>query len=200
MIGASISLVIEGVGWSLWRTIAGAIAGAGFVAIVRQRMPHGDDVHFGVLTGEGARKALLIVAVMTAHSVAEGVGVGVSYGGGEALGVTTTAAIALHNVPEGLAISLVLIPRGVSVATAAGWSIVSSLPQPLMAVPAFLLVDALAPALPLGLGFAAGAMVWMSVAELIPDARKQLSTPKVAPVVGAACAAMLITQAVLVSA
>ena len=67
-------------------------------------------------------------------------------------------AIAVHNIPEGLAISLVLVPRGVGVARAAWWSVFSSLPQPLMAVPAFLFVDASTPILPAGLGFAAGAM------------------------------------------
>jgi zinc transporter ZupT len=112
----------------------------------------------------------MIVAVMTAHSFSEGVGVGVSYGGGEELGAFITAAIAVHNIPEGLAISLVLVPRGVSVLGAAGWSIFSSLPQPLMAVPAFVFVEAFTPFLPAGLGFAAGAMIWMVLAELRPDA------------------------------
>src|SRR5581483_10776172 len=95
----------------------------------------------GVLRGADARKALLIVAVMTAHSVAEGVGVGSSFGGGVALGVVITVAIAIHNVPEGLAISLVLVPRGTRIRTAAWWSVFSSLPQPLLAVPSFAFVE-----------------------------------------------------------
>jgi zinc transporter ZupT len=194
MIGASIGLIGEGLDWSPWRTMAGVAAGAAFVVVVRRSLPHGDGVHFGALRGDGARKALLIIAVMTAHSVAEGVGVGVAYGGGETLGLATTIAIALHNVPEGFAISLVLIPRGISVSAAAGWSIFSSLPQPLMAVPAFILVDVFAPALPLGLGFAAGAMVWMSVVELAPDAAREISGVKVALIILAACLAMVAFQ------
>ena len=113
----------------------------------------------------------MIVGVMTVHSAAEGVGVGVSYGGGERLGLLITLAIAAHNVPEGLAISLVLVPRGASVRSAARWSVFSSLPQPLIAPFAYLFVEAFTPMLPAGLGFAAGAMLWMVWSELLPELR-----------------------------
>ena len=62
---------------------------------------------------------MLLISVMTAHSFAEGVGVGVSFGGSGELATFITAAIAVHNIPEGLAISLVLVPRGVPVWQAA---------------------------------------------------------------------------------
>ena len=116
---------------------------------------------------------MTIVAVMTVHSFSEGVGVGVAYGGGDALGLFITLAIAVHNIPEGLAISLVLVPRGASVRAAAAWSVFSSLPQPLMALPAFLFVEEFAGLLPYGLGFAGGAMVALVLLELVPDARQE---------------------------
>jgi Ni,Fe-hydrogenase maturation factor len=81
-----------------------------------------------------------------------------------------TIAIAVHNVPEGLAITAVMRPRGVSLVRCAGWSVFSSLPQPLLAVPAFLFVQTFAAALPYGLGFAAGAMMFMVFEELLPEA------------------------------
>jgi zinc transporter ZupT len=96
--------------------------------------------------------------------------VGVSYGGGEKLGLLITLAIAIHNIPEGLAISLVLVPRGATVRSAAGWSVFSSLPQPLIAPLAYLFVEQFKPFLPVGLGFAAGAMIWMVFSELLPEA------------------------------
>ena len=99
-----------------------------------------------------------------------GIGVGVSYGGGERLGLLITIAIAAHNVPEGLAISVVLVPRGASVRSAAWWSVFSSLPQPLIAPLAYLFVESFTPFLPVGLGFAAGAMLWMVWSELLPEA------------------------------
>ncbi len=144
------------------------------ITVARRVIPDRDDLIVGALRGADARKALLIIAVMTVHSVSEGIGVGVSYGGGEELGLFITAAIAVHNIPEGLAISLVLVPRGATVLAAAGWSIFSSLPQPLMAAPAFAFVEAFSRFLPVGLGFAAGAMTWLVCAELIPEARREL--------------------------
>ena len=152
-----------------------------------------------LLRGADARAGLLIVTVMTVHSFTEGVGVGVSFGGGEALGVFITAAIAVHNIPEGLAISLVLVPRGVTAWRAAGWSVFTSLPQPLMAVPAFLLVEWFAPLLPAGLGFAGGAMVWMVAVELVPEAREDLSDRFVAAAITASMAVMVAFQVLVLA-
>ena len=87
-----------------------------------------------------------------------------------------------------------LIPRGASVRSAAGWSIFSSLPQPLMAVPAFLFVEQFAGILPLGLGFAAGAMLWLVVADLMPEALRTTRAPLVAAVVVASAASMFTFQ------
>jgi ZIP family zinc transporter len=169
MLTASITLLFEGSRSSFPKTLAGGAAGIAAIALSARFVEKRSTWRFEELRGASARTALIIVAVMTVHSVAEGVGVGVAFGDGEAIGLLTTLAIALHNIPEGLAISLVLVPRGVSVLHAAGWSIVSSLPQPLLALPAFLFVEVFRTALPIGLGFAAGAMVWMVLARMVPD-------------------------------
>ncbi len=87
-----------------------------------------------------------------------------------------------------------LVPRGTRVRTAAWWSVFSSLPQPLMAVPAFLFVEAARGALPLGLGFAAGAMIWMVCFELVPDALSQSSRRSVLGITALSFAAMLAIQ------
>jgi zinc transporter ZupT len=129
------------------------------------------------------------------HSFAEGVGVGVSYGDGNSFGAFISFAIAVHNVPEGLAISLVLIPRGVSALKAAGWSIFSSLPQPLMAVPAFLFVLAFRPFLPVGLGLAAGAMFYMVFTELLPESFEDIAKPQALGLLTITTLAMLAFQA-----
>jgi zinc transporter ZupT len=137
---------------------------------------------------------LLVIAVMTVHSFAEGVAVGVSFGGGTALATAITVAIAVHNVPEGLAISAVMRPRGASLLACAGWSVFSSLPQPLTAVPAYLFVERFRPTMPYGLGFAAGAMVYMVLVELLPEAFEEGHAPRVAVLTGLTLAAMLLFQ------
>lgn len=198
MLGASVSLVLEGADRSSLRAAAGVLAGVLFILVI-SRVLHAPHQHFevGSLRGDDAVKALLIVGVMTVHSVAEGVGVGAAFGGGETLGVLIAVAIAVHNIPEGLAISLVLVPRGASVRDAAGWSVFSSLPQPLLAVPAFLFVDAFQGVLPVALGFAAGAMIWMVARELLPEALAQTSVRAVTATSLVSFAVMLAFQAIL---
>jgi zinc transporter, ZIP family len=197
MLSASGALVIEGLIRGIGRVLVGAAIGAVFIAVTRRILAGRDDVHFGRLEAHDAKKAILIVTVMTLHSFAEGVGVGVSYGGGVELGIVITIAIAIHNIPEGLAISLVLVPRGATVLSAAGWSIFTSLPQPLVAPLAYLFVEKFGPFLPVGLGFAGGAMVWLVLAELLPDARAELDTRSLVRWLGGSLALMSGLQALL---
>jgi ZIP family zinc transporter len=194
MLAASFGLVYEGLAYGGVRTLAGAALGLAFVVASRRFLDRYQHLRLGALGELDSRKVLLIVGVMTLHSFTEGVGVGVSFGGGEALGLFITTAIAVHNIPEGLAISLVLVPRGVSVGLAAFWSVFSSLPQPLMAVPAYVFVESFEPLLPAGLGFAAGAMIWMVFYELVPDALEETSAGVVAAVVKLAVLGMVAFQ------
>src|SRR5215204_81252 len=198
MLAASFGLLYEGVGYGLARTLAGALTGLAFIVLVRKLLQR--DEHpavFAQMNDIDASKALLIVGVMTMHSFTEGVGVGVSFGGGIELGLFITLAIAVHNIPEGLAISLVLVPRGVSWSRAAFWSVFSSLPQPLMAVPAFVFVETFKPLLPYGLGFAAGAMIWMVFSELMPDALDEASPNLVAIIITLSVLAMVAFQVLI---
>jgi ZIP family zinc transporter len=199
MAAATVLLAWEGAAASLPWMIVGAILGIGALGLFQRALRHHRDLHVGELRGADASRAVTIVAVMTVHSFAEGVGVGVAYADGATLGLVIAIAIAVHNIPEGLAISAVLVPRGSSVAAAAGWSIVSSLPQPLMAVPAFLFVETFGPLLAPGLGFAAGAMAWMVVGQLLPDARANARPAPVAVAFTLAFAAMAALEIFLVA-
>ena len=103
MLAASFGLVYEGAAYGLWRMLLGVISGLGFIVLtrallqLRKRRPVG----FAEMGALDARKALLLVGVMTLHSFTEGVGVGVSFGGGQDLGLFITLAIAVHNIHKG---------------------------------------------------------------------------------------------------
>jgi zinc transporter, ZIP family len=195
MLAASFGLIYEGMSYGPLRTVVGALLGLVFIVVARRSLQHEEHpAVFACMSGLDARKALLIVGVMTIHSFTEGIGIGVSFGGGAALGLFISLALAVHNIPEGLAISLVLVPRGVGWVRASLWSIFSSLPQPLMAVPAFFFVEAFRPLLPYGLGFAAGAMIWMVFSELVPDALEEASSNLVAVVITVSVVAMVAFQ------
>jgi ZIP family zinc transporter len=197
MLAATVVLAVEGWQRGPGRLLIGALIGVAFIAVTRRLLAGREHMHLGALRGADARTAITVIAVMTVHSVAEGVGVGVSFGGGSELGIFITAAIAIHNIPEGLAISIVLVPRGISVLGAAWWSVFSSLPQPLLAVPAYVFVEQFRSVLPAGLGFAAGAMAWLVAAELVPAARR-VATPRTVNVsLLTAFSAMLALQVLL---
>jgi len=182
MIAASYSLLYEG--WTFedpndttavsvpLRTIMGAVVGLIFINVTERLLSDYEDLSVGGLAGADAKRALLIFFVMTLHSFSEGVGIGVSFGGahGSELGVFISASLAVHNIPEGLAMSVTLMPRGTSLATAIVFAILTSIPQPLMAVPAYEFVHHFIPILPAGLGFAGGAMAWVALFELLKEA------------------------------
>eukprot|EP00200_Dunaliella_tertiolecta_P011666 CAMPEP_0202389432 /NCGR_PEP_ID=MMETSP1127-20130417/82943_1 /ASSEMBLY_ACC=CAM_ASM_000462 /TAXON_ID=3047 /ORGANISM="Dunaliella tertiolecta, Strain CCMP1320" /LENGTH=482 /DNA_ID=CAMNT_0048991171 /DNA_START=208 /DNA_END=1653 /DNA_ORIENTATION=- len=172
MLAASFDLLHEGAPCSPTLVVAGMLAGAIFVKLSQEYLEQYEDVGFDDLSGADARRALLIVGVMAAHAFGEGSGVGVSFSGrrGHAQGTLVTIAIGLHNVPEGMAVATVMMAKGGTAKRALFWSLLCSMPQALVAVPSYLFVETFQALLPLALGFAAGCMIWIVCAELLPDA------------------------------
>lgn len=197
MLGASVGLINEGASANLTLLILGTFVGLFVILYLNSRLEHNHSADHSLINAGGGLRGFLIISVMAIHSFAEGIGIGVAYGGGETLGAFIAAAIAIHNIPEGLAISLVLVPKGTSPLKASLWSVFTSLPQPLMAVPAYLFVLFFRPFLPFGLGLAAGAMLWMVFSELIPDALEETNHNTVGIVVTLALALMIALQALL---
>jgi ZIP family zinc transporter len=152
--------------------------------------------HLLQLEGRDAKKVLLIMAVMTLHSMTEGIGIGVSFYNAS-LGSFISATLAVHNIPEGVAIAVVMLPRGVSKLDTFLWCVASSIPQPLMAVPSYLFVEAFKPIVSVGLGFAAGAMLWVAVFELLPDASEEFNSPGLTLAIASISATLLAIVQVL---
>jgi len=128
----------------------------------------------------GNKAQLLIFVAMTFHSIPEGVAVGVGYSSEAVyqsnLGNYIAVAIALHNIPEGLAVAVPMRATGASMNRCFWAAFLTSLPQPIAAVPASYVSWLFKPIMPILMGFAAGAMIFLVILELIPEAL-HTSTP-----------------------
>lgn len=204
-------------GWSLGGVlpvIAGILLGAGFLALTAKLIHHDqahddlDDAPIGDTPVRakawGGTVGLLVFVAMTVHSIPEGVAVGVAYTADAAgqsatggMGPTMALAIALHNIPEGLAVAIPLRSAGVSIQRCFAAAVVTSLPQPIAAVPAVMLAWFFQPLMPLLMAFAAGAMLFLVVLELIPEALELESPGRIAWVFMIGFCMMLLIQVVL---
>ena len=186
-----IQVMVQGVNISHFlRVCLGFLLGMLFVRSTKSVLADFQDFRMGDIEGLQAKKMFIVIFVMAMHSFAEGLGIGVAFCGksGAHTGVFIAATLAVHNMPEGLAVALVLVPRGVPKFYTFAMAILSSLPQPLIAVPVYLFVETFIAWESVGLGFAAGAMCWVACLELLPDAAKELSQPTC---VGCLCAAFV---------
>lgn len=148
----------------------------------------------------GGRIGTLVFIAMSIHSIPEGVAVGVGFASeehlaaAEGLGLYITLAIAIHNIPEGLAVALPMRAQGASIGRCFFAAFLTSLPQPIAAIPATLLVWFFEPLMLPFLGFAAGAMIYLVMEELIPEALLTRTRSEVAWYFLAGFALMVLVQ------
>ncbi|HBO98191.1 MAG TPA: ZIP family metal transporter [Candidatus Omnitrophica bacterium] len=177
MISASVfSLVQEGIALKArfpaapYIVMLGLLLGAAFFRFTEKNFSE-REIHKHLSAPGITRRGLLIFTAMFIHSIPEGIAIGVAFATGDFnFGIIIAIAIAVHNIPEGIAVSLPLKADGVSTKNCAIASILTSIPQPIMAVPSALLAWFFEPLLPVGLGFAGGAMIYLTMSELIPEA------------------------------
>lgn len=186
MVAASVwSLLIPAIeqssdmgGWSFVPAFVGFWVGVLFLLLLDHIIPH---LHAKSGQQEGpqsqlARATMLVLAV-TLHNIPEGMAVGVIYAGFLSGNTQITAAsalalsigIAIQNFPEGAIISLPLRAEGESKWKAFGGGVLSGVVEPIGAVLTLLMAQLIVPALPYLLSFAAGAMMYVVVEELIPE-------------------------------
>ncbi len=162
-------------------TAIGFVLGALFLYLADKLIPH---IHFGEnMTPEGIptslRRSVLLVFSITLHNIPEGLAVGVAFGAvaldpsmSGLLGAMAVAiGIGIQNFPEGAAVSIPLRREGMSRTKAFLYGQASGMVEPIAGVLGALLVTQAQQILPYALAFAAGAMIYVVVEELIPEAQ-----------------------------
>lgn len=176
----------EELGQVAWLTASvGFLLGGGFLYAVDKLLPH---LHMGLDTSqaEGVKttwqRSVLLVLAITLHNIPEGLAVGVAFGAaatGNLSGATVAGAIALaigiglQNFPEGAAVSIPLRREGFSRTKAFLYGQSSGLVEPISGVLGAAAVLFIRPILPYALAFAAGAMIYVVIEELIPEAQRE---------------------------
>lgn len=144
--------------------------GVAFLVVSRGLLAH-HDVHVGKLRGAGVRRSLLVFGVLLLHSLPEGFAIGTAFASQtEGLALFVFLAIALQNIPEGTSVAIPMASAGFSRSQQFWAAVLTSAPQPLGAVLAYLAVEQVSGLLTFSFAFAAGAMLSLVVIELLPQA------------------------------
>ncbi|MEX2283415.1 MAG: ZIP family metal transporter [Gemmatimonadota bacterium] len=177
-------VMAEAQGTPAWIPVAGGfVLGAAFLRIADSLLPH---LHpdLPLESAEGPRtsweRATLIMLAITLHNIPEGLALGVAFGaaaidGSAALyagAIALTIGIGLQNLPEGLAVALPLRQAGMSRARSLWYGQLSAAVEPVAAVIGAAAVLVMHTILPYALSFAAGAMIFVVIEELIPEAQR----------------------------
>ncbi len=156
---------------SFYLAFMGLLLGALFILFVDLKIPH---IHFFETTEELARfirTGTILGLGIAMHNLPEGIAIGASYVASPALGFTLAVTIALHNIPEGIAMACPLCAGGMRIRWILIYTAMAGLP---MGLGAFIgaSLGAISPVvLSLSLGFAGGAMLYIIFGELIPGAQ-----------------------------
>jgi ZIP family zinc transporter len=176
------SLLVPGIqyGNQLWPgkgifvAAAGMLVGAVFLELADRFLPYERFLKDRSELAGSLRKIWLFIAAITLHNFPEGMAVGVSFGSGDWRNGTTLAiAIGLQNIPEGLAVALPLVGLGYKRSQAVFIATLSGLVEPIGGFLGVALVTVFTPLLPIGMAFAAGAMLFVISDDIIPETQSK---------------------------
>lgn len=165
----------------------GFLLGAGFLRLIDKILPH-LHIGFAVKEAEGIktswRRSTLLVTAITLHNIPEGMAIGVAFGAVAAglpsatfLGAVALAiGIGIQNFPEGFAVSMPLRRNGMSRLKSFWYGQLSAVVEPIFAVIGAAAVFLSRPILPYAMAFAAGAMIFVVVEEVIPESQRNGNT------------------------
>jgi zinc transporter ZupT len=180
MLGVAYALVSVGLPGSPMHAAAGALLGIGFLGWARS--VGGGDLDIEALNEASPAYGYRLLLANAMHAAPEGVAIGAAMAVAPDLGLFTAIAIALHNIPEAAVLSTMLIPRGLLRRHAAGLAVAVNVNQVLLAVVTFAIVRAAPAVLPWALGIAFGALVYLVIADLLPQCYRQAGRTGIAVV------------------
>ncbi len=194
VVGLILPAIDEG---STGEVAAGLAAGIAFLLVSRRALSH-RDVHLAGLRGAGVRRSLLIFGVLLVHSLPEGFAIGTAFASKtQGLALFVFLAIALQNVPEGTSVAIPMDAAGFGRAQQFWAAVLTSAPQPVGAVIAYLTVEQITGLLPVSFAFAAGAMLALVGVEMLPQALARGGRPAALAGALAGAAVMLVLAAAL---
>ncbi|MCS7123866.1 MAG: ZIP family metal transporter [Candidatus Bathyarchaeota archaeon] len=157
-----------------WITVVSFIIGAVLVHSVDQLVPHFHPVAGPEGPPSRLSRLWLFIIAMSIHNFPEGLAVGISSGSGDvAVSLAVAGAIGLQNAPEGLAVALPLLREQYSKRKSIGYATLTGLVEPIGGLLGAILVSLSHSILPWGLAFAAGAMLFVIIDEMIPESHKK---------------------------
>ena len=152
--------------------LAGLLAGMIAFLILDKLLPHAHMVLTGRKMHSAKRKVALLVGTITIHNIPEGFAIASAFATSSSLGWLVTMSIALQDIPEGLIVSAPVACYGVSTRRSFLWGMFSGVVEFIAAIGGFLFLRVVSSATPLALGFSGGAMAYVILSELLPDAMK----------------------------
>ena len=164
--------------WQFVPAVVGFWIGIFFLLILECAVPYiHQNSEKAVSPGNKFRRTAMMILAVTLHNIPEGMAVGVVYAGYrlENVNITATGAfalslgIAIQNFPEGAIIAMLLRAEGMKKSKAFAGGVLSGIVEPIGALLTILASDLIVPILPYLLSFAAGAMLYVVVEELIPE-------------------------------
>lgn len=188
MIGVSYALMVEAIELSSAVAVLSALAGAAYTYWSRR---------YAGLDDQKKPTTIALLLQNTLHSASEGIAIGAAVAFDLRAGLFAAVSLALHNVAEAIVLARRLSALGHTRLEATRYSVAINLSQPLLAVLAFSLTQVLPSSIPAALGFASGALIFLVIAESLPQAYQHERRTQVALLISVAAGGVVLFRGLI---
>ncbi len=194
MLGAGYILMAEAIGGAPpLPPVLGAVLGVAYIYLTH-RFSGTEEIDTLPEERVGAAQEHQLLLLFSLHSAPEGIAIGAAMAVNLHLGIFMASALAIHNIAEAMTLNWVLLNRRVSLVHSAALGVFTNVPQVLMALVSFAILSAARGLLPWTLGFAAGAMVYLMLTELLPASYKNGEHTRIALLVSFSAGGLVLLE------